>query len=166
MEKFLEEMYRQYSPAMLNRARRYAVCSADAEDIVSECWVRLCRHAEKLRHMPEHARTAYVMTCVHNTSVDALKRRSRGESLLLLETLAEPSNMEAQVERQAMTEQLLQALTPRQVQVVRMKLDGRPVKEIAHTLALSESCVRVHWHRALLRMQPQLMQWIHSTKAQ
>lgn len=166
MEKFLEGMYHQYSPAMLSRAKRYATCLADAEDIVSECWVRLCKHADKLIQMPEHSRTAYVMTCVHNTAVDALKRHSRGECLLLLETLVDPNCVEANVEKQDLIEQLLRVLTPRQRQIVQMKLDGRPVKEIARTLSLSESCVRVHWHRALARMQPQLMQWIHSSKAQ
>lgn len=159
MEEFLDEMYHRYSAAMLNRARRYAANATDAKEIAGECWVRLCKNACTLAAMTEHSRMAYVMRCVHNTSLDYLKRRAREESLLLLESLVDPANVESTVEMRDAVDRLLNMLTPRQRQIVRMKLDGHSLKEIARSLGISASGVRCHWHRALDRMRPRLMQW-------
>lgn len=159
MEEFLDQMYRRYSTVMLNRARRYAASITDAKEIAGECWVRLCRNARTLAAMTEHSRTAYVMRCVRNTALDYIKRRAREESLQLLESFADPANMESEVAMQDAVDRLLNMLTPRQRQIVRMKLDGHPVKEIAHSLDLTEAGVRTHWHRALDRMRPRLLQW-------
>lgn len=155
----LEEMYRKYNPIMKHRAMRFARSMVDAEDIVGSCWVKLVAQGDKLAVLSDKMRTAYVMKAVRNTSLDYLKKRSREESLIVLETLADHANLEADVEQKDTIRGLLSRLTPRQRQVVRMHLAGCTAQEIAQALQVSESCVRVHWHRALDRMRPALMRW-------
>lgn len=161
----LEEMYRRYNAAMKHRAMHYVNSHADAEDIVSICWVKLVRHGDNLPSMSDRVRTAYLMKCVRNTSLDYLRHRSREESLVILEALADTANVSEAVEQQEAINELLSHLTARQRQVVRMQLDGHSVREIARALQVSESCVRVHWHRSLDRMRSGLMRWKHNLRS-
>lgn len=160
----LEEMYCKYNAAMKHRAMHYVSSHTDAEDIVSICWVKLVRHGDNLMTMSDRARTAYLMKCVRNTSLDYLRHRSREESLVILEALADTTNVAAAVEQQEAVDELLSHLTTRQRQVVRMQLEGCAVPEIAQALQVSESCVRVHWHRSLDRMRSGLMRWKHNIR--
>lgn len=164
-DMLLEEMYRRYNAAMKHRAMRYVSSHADAEDVVGICWVKLVRHGDKLTAMSDQVRTAYLMKCVRNTSLDYLKHRSWEESHLILENLADTANVETAVEQREAIDELLSHLTTRQRQVVRMQLEGRPVREIAQALQVSESCVRVHWHRSLDRMRSSLIRWKHSPRS-
>ena len=70
-------LYEQYYTAMLKRARRYLSDIYDAEDVVSNCWIRLLPRIHTLMEMDEPARSSYLLTAVQNESIDYYRRQHR-----------------------------------------------------------------------------------------
>lgn len=157
--QIIHEIYSAYHSAMLGRAMTYVHNLWDAEDIVSDCCVSLMRHTPLLQQMNPARRTGYIMASVRNTALGHLRKRSRAPLLCpdeLLDAYASPvHSIEAEIARE-MAADLLGALTGREGEVAQLRLQRMPTKEIALKLDLSESAVRVCWHRARKKMRQML----------
>lgn len=151
------KLYEQYYVAMIRRARRYVSDIYDAEDIVSNCWLRLLSKVNVLIEMDEPARSAYLMTAVQNESIDYHRKKIRFHSVAveLSEDIADSKANEAYdalVIGDTLTS-LLTMIPPQEARIVRYKLKGISNAEIAELLSISRSTVRVYWQRARIRLR-------------
>ena len=155
----IHEIYSAYHSAMLGRAMTYVHNLWDAEDIVSDCCISLMRHAPLLERLAPPQRTNYIMAAVRNTALSHLRKQNRAPVLCpdeLLDVYASPVHtIEAEIARETAAH-LLGALTGREGEVVQLRLQRMPTKEIALKLDLAESTVRVCWHRARKKLRQML----------
>jgi RNA polymerase sigma-70 factor, ECF subfamily len=92
-----------------------------------------------------------------------LKRESSDEAVLAAAPdRREPDDQARRAEAHARVVDAVEALPPRQREVVRLlKLEERPVREVAGRLGLSESNVKVTAHRAYRVLRERLGGWWH-----
>jgi DNA-binding NarL/FixJ family response regulator len=76
--------------------------------------------------------------------VDCVRRVFRGEQWLERETLARA--FQRALDREATTRDAADALTPREIEIVRMVAQGLRNRAIAERLSISEGTVKVHLH--------------------
>jgi DNA-binding NarL/FixJ family response regulator len=78
------------------------------------------------------------------TLVDCVRRVYRGEQWLESETVTGP--FRRAMDREAATRDAADALTPREIEIVRMVAQGLRNRAIAERLSISEGTVKVHLH--------------------
>ena len=156
---FISDLFQRYQTAMLRRARKYVHSTCDAEDIVSDCWVNLIRHADQLRQKDSSAQTAYIMRCVSNKAIDLLRNRRHNVELLCEEwqyskqslNTTEKDVYEEAVIQEAEIMNFLQLLPPREREVLKLRLKEWKTDEIADMLHITQSSVRGYVERATNR---------------
>lgn len=149
--------FERYYPAMLRRATKYVDCFEDAEDIVSECWIKLICIVPKLMRMDIQARSTYIMKTVQNEAIDFIRKRQRCTDSPLTEiratTISSGSICPEQiVESHEFVRELLQFLPNQERKIISMYIQGYSTGEIAVRLKLTASSVRVYKHRAQQRL--------------
>lgn len=154
-------LYEQYYTAMIRRAKRYVSDTYDAEDIVSNCWLRLLPKIQLLTEMDELARTAYLMTAVQNESLDYHRKslRLHGKMVELNDDIAdnEAGNAYDTLIVCDTLSYLLTMIPPQEAKIVRCKMEGMNNAEISERMHVSQSTVRVYWLRGRRRLR-QLIQ--------
>lgn len=150
-------LYEQYYTAMLKRARRYLSDIFDAEDVVSNCWIRLLPRIHTLADMDEPARSSYLLTTVQNESIDHLRRQQRylGHTVELDENMADAGAGDQYDDLMVCDalSSMLTMLPPQEARIVRLKLNGISNEEISSLLHISQSTVRVYWLRGRARLR-------------
>jgi RNA polymerase sigma-70 factor (ECF subfamily) len=139
-----------------------------AKDAVQEAFLSALDHVDAFRG--DARLSTWLHRIVYNKSIDILRRRRREEPLLDEEaaelTAADvqlghgpawarpPDELLRGVETQAALDQALGQLTPLQRAVFELKeAEGRPTAEVAEILGMAEPTVRVHLHRARLKLR-------------
>lgn len=131
---------------------RVGLGNAEIEDVVQETLLAI--HLK--RHTWDRTRSLgpWVMAIARYKLVDSLRRKGRGTGLQiddLAETLADDAANEGSARHDAET--MLEALDGRQKEIVRsISIDGKPVREVADKLGMTEVAVRVTLHRSLKRL--------------
>lgn len=154
-------LFEQYYTAMLKRAKRYLSDAFDAEDAVSNCWIRLLPRIHTLMDMDEPARSSYLLTTVQNEAIDHLRRQQRylGHTVELGKDMADASAGD-QYDDLILCDALSSMLTmlpPQEARIIRFKLEGASNEEISELLHIGQSTVRVYWLRGRARLR-QLIQ--------
>ena len=151
-----------------------------AADAVQEAFASALEKADGFRG--EARVGTWLHRIVFNKSVDLLRRRRRYEPLpdegpdrLTPEDarLAEgtawaqgPYDVPIGAEVNSALEEALEGLTPLQRAVFELKqTEGRPTEEVAEILELSPGAVRVHLHRARLKLRARLSGHFHGGSA-
>ena len=156
----LSELFEHYQPAMIRRANQYVKNLADAEDVVSNCWLILLRHAAKLEKMQPHNQTTYIMKCVSSVAIDHLRKKSRDKVQLSQDSSETPIILNA-IDTVDLCEEIIQQesiamflflLPPREQEVMRLRLENWSIADIAHQMSISISSVRVYTARALKKL--------------
>lgn len=157
---FIADLYQRYQAAMLRRARKYVHNSCDAEDVVSDCWVSLIRHAERLRKMVSAAQSVYIMRCVENRSIDFLRSQRHyaericdSEKLSILSPYATEPDFTEQVHRKSEISHFLYLLPPKERKVIELRMQEWTTDEIAAKLHITKSSVRGYAARATTRLR-------------
>jgi RNA polymerase sigma-70 factor (ECF subfamily) len=137
-----------------------------AKDAVQEAFVSALDHVDAFRG--EARLSTWLHRIVYNKSIDLLRRRRREEPLSdEAELTAEdmqlghgpswarpPDELLRGEEMRAALEQALGRLTPLQRAVFELKeAEGRPTGEVSEILGMAEPTVRVHLHRARLKLR-------------
>lgn len=156
-------LYEQYYAAMLKRARRYLSDMYDAEDVVSNCWIRLLPRIHVLVDMDESARSAYLLTTVQNAAIDHLRKQRRffipneeaGEKMAGVSAVDQYNELMTCYALSSM----LSMLPPQEARIVRLKLAGVSNGEISQLLHISQSTVRVYWQRGRTHLRQFLQIW-------
>jgi RNA polymerase sigma-70 factor (ECF subfamily) len=141
-----------------------------AEDAVQEAFASALENAASFRG--EARLSTWLYRIVYTKAVDLLRRRRReapleddpaelgpdDERLAHAPSWASPPDAQlASTEVRAALEEALGVLTPLQRAVFELReLEGRPTEEVAGALGISPGAVRVHLHRARLRLRARL----------
>lgn len=150
-------MYEHYSAAMLRRAKRYVSNVCDAEDVVSNCWLRLIPRTQMLMEMDAQARSSYIMATVQNEAIDYYRRQRHrftttialGDGVVGIDAGEEYDNLIVGDTLASM----LAMLPPHEARVIRFKLNGIDNAEISKSLHISQSTVRVYWLRGKMHLR-------------
>lgn len=157
----ISELFDRNNSAMIKRANQYVHNLSDAEDVVSNCWLILLRHAAKLEKMQPHKQTAYIMKCVSSVAVDHLRKKKRdkvllskdsGETAILLNAIDNVDLCEDIIQQESIA-MFLFLLPPREQEVIRLRLENWSIADIAAQMCISISSVRVYTARALKKLQ-------------
>jgi RNA polymerase sigma-70 factor (ECF subfamily) len=141
-------LYEKYAPDVFRFALYLCGNRADAEDIVSETFVRVWTSAESVR---TETVKGLLFTIARNLFLKQLKHRARHAELP--ETLADPApRTDLWLEQRDQSEAVLKAMENLppidRAALVMRAMDGLAYSEIARVLAISEVSAKVKVHRA------------------
>ena len=148
----------RHGAALLLFARQWVPCTADAEDVVQEAFVRFWRSRQEVADP-----TGYLFACVKHCALDRQrqrKRQSRRE-----ETVARPegdslfSDRPERDEREAAIEAALQDLPDAQREVLVLKIwGGLTYQQVADALRISANTAASRYRYALDKLREQLVE--------
>jgi len=119
---------------------------ADAEEIVQETFLKF--HANRKRYPPQTCVSRLLYRMVENYCMDHLrsvraKKRDRGLTRPLQESDTDPKTNPATHELQMLVDELLDTLTPKQAQAVRLvRIEGHTAESAAELLGLPPTTIR------------------------
>lgn len=162
----ISDLFNRYNSTMLRKANQYVHNLSDAEDVVSNCWLILLRHAAKLEIMQPHKQTAYIMKCVGSVAIDHLRKKKRdkillskdgNETAIQLNAIGNVDLCEEIIQQESIA-MFLFLLPPREQEVIRLRLENWSIADIATQMNISISSVRVYTARALKKLQAYMIQ--------
>jgi RNA polymerase sigma-70 factor (ECF subfamily) len=130
----------------------------DAEDIISDVFLKAIRHLRRFKLRSNHSFAAWLFRIAHNRVADYGRQRKRVGLVLEIEEglveLADPAPLPedalAQQEAFEQMRALIATLSPRRQEVITLRFyGGLRNYEIARVLGLSERTVAAHLCRAL-----------------
>lgn len=143
----IEQLYIKYSKDMMKYALSLLRNYHDAEDAVSECYLRLVRSRQRVCGIPEERRKAYIAAVLRNICRDMLVRRN---STVYTEEIEEPS-VPAQTDSSEINTDIANAIDrikEKNQDVIRLKFFcDYKIRDISSMLGLSESNVKIMIHR-------------------
>ncbi|MCM1335666.1 MAG: sigma-70 family RNA polymerase sigma factor [Bacteroides sp.] len=138
----LEELYRTYSPRLMKYALSILRNYHDAEDAVSECFLRLMRSEKRLNGVPPERRKAYLAAVLRNVCFTMLKNRGLLESEAKSEP-AVPSAAET-VELKTDLERALARFDKTSGNVLKLRFYGEyKTRDISSAIGLNENTVKI-----------------------
>ena len=142
----VQDLYRQYGPALLAYGTSLLADRAAAEDVLHQIFLKLLG----MRQLPEDPRP-YLFKAVRNRALNAMRNSARLTSLDGKEWLMKPPGMaDAGLE----VEKAMHELPPEQREVVVMRIWGEmALTEIAVVLEISENTVASRYRYALNRLR-------------
>lgn len=157
--RLLTDIYEAYAEAMLAVASHLLENRQEAEDAVSQSFIQLHRHIDKIRRVPCNKLRPYVVSTVRNVSLTMLSRRQREHGRVaalneaMEDTLVHPGEATEDLALAAVTaERLIEAIgrLPRdKAEVLRLSaLEGMDDREMASLLGISPAGVRSRLSRA------------------
>ncbi len=141
------------TPALRGMARRgferVGLGNAEIEDVVQETLLAI--HLKRGTWDRTRSLGPWVTAIARYKLVDSLRRRGRSTDIQiddLADTLADGAANEGSAHHDA--EKVLGSLNDRQQEIVRsISIDGKPVRDVAEKLGMTEVAVRVSLHRSL-----------------
>jgi|JI10StandDraft_1071094.scaffolds.fasta_scaffold812754_2 RNA polymerase sigma-70 factor (ECF subfamily) len=141
------------APALRGMARRgferVGLGNAEIEDVVQETLLAI--HLKRATWDRTRSLGPWVTAIARYKLVDSLRRRGRSADIRiedLADTLADGAASEGAVHHDA--EKMLGTLNDRQQEIIRaVSIDGKPVRDVAKKLGMTEVAVRVSLHRSL-----------------
>jgi RNA polymerase sigma-70 factor (ECF subfamily) len=148
----LETLYREYASAVFRFAWGLTGDRSQAEDLVSETFVRLLTRAETVQ---TQTALAYLLTIARNTFVSGLRRRKR--EVPLPDVLRAPDqDLAGQLDDRARMQSVARALTllpEGERAALLLRVDHElSYEEIAGALGISAGAAKVRVHRARIRL--------------
>jgi RNA polymerase sigma-70 factor (ECF subfamily) len=149
----IERWWLEIEAKLLNRARMLTHSAEDAKDLVQD--VALLTLTTKHRFATREDFTAWAFTRLHWRALDHLRSASMRQRRLQFFWRSQPQAQEPHYERELDSQRALAALAdlpPRQQDILRSSLEGRPTEEIALRLGITEATVRSLRRFARLRL--------------
>jgi RNA polymerase sigma-70 factor (ECF subfamily) len=152
----IEEIYRRYAPAVFRFAWGLSGNRIQAEDLVSETFVRLLTRAPSIR---TQTALAYLLAIARNLHLTTQKRRQR-EIPLEGDFAAPEIDPGARLDDRARLDATVAALArlpegERAALLLRADFD-LPYEDVAAALGISETAAKVRVHRARARLTEML----------
>lgn len=153
-----EQLVERYLRGALAVALEYARDRDDAEDIVQDAFVRtlreLNRFDDRLTFRP------WFYTILRNLGRNAAEKRSRQPGPLVDDVVSDDhraTDPAADAELRRLVEQELAGMSAQQSASFRLcEIEGFTVQEVADMLGIAPATVRVHAHRARLKLRTAL----------
>lgn len=156
--EFIAELYEQHEQMLYRVAFNILRNSADAEDAVQECFVRIIKNLEKIRAVPCNELRFYLVIVVRNTAITLFNRKTRHVELDIDEqySLASGDTPEEEFLRSHTIGEIrgaVQQLSPSDCDVMWLSLfRGLSPGEIAELLGQKPATVRSRISRAKRRL--------------
>ena len=145
------ELYTRYRAVMLRRAGSILKEDDRAEEAVQEAMLRVIRHLEKVRMIPENERAYYLAAVTQNAALDLYRRRQREQHNTFTgydESLDAPGPAE-DGPMELLLRQCVALLPQRELDILNYRyLLELPHKEIARLMGLKPEHVRMLLTRA------------------
>lgn len=146
---------------MVSAAYRYVRNSQDAEDVASDCWLSIIRHMDTLQKLEDYAIKAYIMRCVHNCSIDYIRRQKRYSCYehqnemrsLYLSQIGDEYDWNSPGIDSSIIMLGLSFLPPREAQVLKLKFEMHSTNSIATIMNIAPGTVRKYWFKAKKRIR-------------
>jgi len=143
---------------ILKQCKGYVKNEEAAQDLCQEVLIKLYLKMTSFQHQAKFS--TWLFSIIHNTSIDYLRKSKRNVENVLIEKLKDklvdmvededeiPADLSIQI-----LEDLLQQLTPEDRMLLVMKYrEEHQIKDIQHTLGLSESAIKMRLKRARERI--------------
>jgi RNA polymerase sigma-70 factor (ECF subfamily) len=153
----VRELYRHYLPSVYAYVAYRVGQAQDAEDLVSETFLRTIEHLDTFQWRGVHSFRAWLFRIAHNVVQDTQRRNGKHLATLPLDDLPTlqasallPDDLVLQREQFAHLRQLIGTLSPRRQEIITLKFfGGLRNQEIAAILQLDERTVAAHLCRGL-----------------
>jgi RNA polymerase sigma-70 factor (ECF subfamily) len=161
------DLYATYYPVVFGYCRRKLGNDEMAADVTSQVFLRAMEALPRVRPDPTRPGSTFrswLFTIAHNCVVDAVRRSHRhgltslespgadgfsiAESIRAADPAETPEALAIASDLHRQVSGMLNALTPRQRQIVELRLAGLTGSEIAETLGISRSAVKSSQFRA------------------
>jgi RNA polymerase sigma-70 factor, ECF subfamily len=154
------DLYRRYLPRVYAYAFYRSASKQDAEDVVSEAFLRVAANLPRFRYRGEGSFAAWLFRIVNNQIADQRRRQKRSAAGLPLEAAAAiedrspaPGEDLERQEQFAELRRLVVTLAPQQQKVVLLRFfAGLRNREIARVLGLDERTVASHLSRGIQQL--------------
>jgi two-component system response regulator FixJ len=113
-----------------------------------------------------HGDIPMAVQAVKAGAVDFIQKPFRDQDLIdkVQAALQQDAEMRQQLAERADISERIESLTPRELEVMELVVEGKPNKAIAHSLGISQRTVEIHRARVMEKMQaesvPQLVQMV------
>lgn len=138
----LEVLYNTYSKQLMKYALSLLRNYHDAEDAVSECFLRLMKSEKRLNGVPRERKKAYLAAVLRNVCFTMLKERGRFEN----ETDSEPAvpSPSAAIELKTDVERAFSKFDDAHGNVLKLRFYGDyKIKDISSALGMNENNVKI-----------------------
>lgn len=153
----VEAIYRKYSPDVYRFACWLSGNPSEAEEIVSETFLRLWGSTDSLELSTVKA---YLLTIARNLVLTRARRERKRAPLPdeVLDAMPPPDVQAEQKEELRMTLRAIQTLSVDERAALMMRFEHQlPYDEIARSLGISLSAAKVRVHRARLKLAERLI---------
>lgn len=150
------ELFRTLGASVYGYAMRVLGRAAEAEEVVSETFLRVCKNKEQYRG--RGSLRAWVFRIAHRLCLDALRGKEKSKkSVSLPEQLVSadppPAVLSEQRERQAIMAKAIERLSAEQKEVIALKIYGDlTFREISETLGIPLNTAMGRMHQGLKRL--------------
>lgn len=150
------ELYRRYAPEIQRFVRSRVSDPLLAEDITSKVFTKAMLALPKYTDGPFRA---WIYRITRNTIIDEYRRKrpiTGIDEIPIRDSAPLPDDVVASADAAARLHAALDLLKPQQREIVRLRLHGLPIAEIANRLQMSEDAVKSAQRRAFqtLRTAP------------
>ena len=153
-----EAFYRYFAPKMFGVCLRFAIDSAEAEDMMQEGFIRVFRYIGDYRG--DGSFEGWVRRTMVNTAINIYKRRVKRSFTTPLEYAGSASGFEPTIIEQMSADELLEIikeLPPGYRMIFNLNIiEGYTHKEIGKMLGISENTSKSQLSRARLAIQKKL----------
>ncbi len=158
---YIENFYRKYYQFFYKISFSILKNSSDAEDAVSELFIKIFKYSEKISGLKESERLPYCVRIVKNISIDIQKRKNRTMFSELSENLIDSVKYEEGadftlyriLERNDLYE-LLDTLSELEYEIIELRVvDKLKFKEIAIRIGISEELAKKKYQRTIKKLQ-------------
>jgi RNA polymerase sigma-70 factor, ECF subfamily len=150
----VEALVRQLSPSLLRFLTRSG-WTADAEDLLQECWIRI--HRSRHTYRPSEPLLPWVFAVARHTRLDAYrKRRRQGNREILMAEPPDhlPANGDGSSADEGKFERLMEMLPEHQREVlVMLKVTGMSLEEVARATSSTVGAIKQKAHRAYAKLR-------------
>lgn len=153
----LQRLYRAYHPRIFAYVAHSVGRKADAEDVVSETFIRMVKALDRFNYRGEGSFAAWLFQIARHEVLRFFGTHKGGTADIPLEDLPEiasdlllPEQAYQRQETYAYLRQLIEQLSPRRREIIQLRFfGGLRNKEIAVVLGIDERSVAGHLTRAL-----------------
>lgn len=158
----MEQLYLDHHPMMYRAAVRVLRHPQDAEDVISDTFLSLCKKIPLLRSMDCNKLRAYLVISIRNTAINLLRRKSRQAELLWAQAEETPDAQALWQQEDGLFDAFedsdiapaLRRLPLRDRQLIEMKYAlGLSDEEMARQLEIKPVSVRVYLSRVRQKLR-------------
>lgn len=165
-DRYLKELYEKEYGFFFNVANRILSNSSDAEDAISDAFIKISNNIEKIISLPCHKRLPYCVIIVKNSSYDIIRKNGKIQSSDKIIEIADQKLASDNIANDDTAEKvfdgikkkdlgiLLKNLDNAEFQLIRLRyFDDLSFKDIGRGLNISEALARKRHERIIKKLR-------------